>query len=191
MLRRTLLATYMDGFAVIIEVREETSSNSKSVSDKTSFSIFSASGQHSGWRDGAADSAEVLLKQLFSYLLGHVLCLCCSCLDASIAIKPVLERFQSVVITSGAPTHSLFSSLTRMMHESFTQTYTLRHAVSHRFVSETSELQPDHPPVPSHVHFSAVSAAALGHSVRHSHGQVDYCSYSKVLMSVWAVGVIR
>ena len=69
--RRTLLATYMDGFAVIIEVREETSSNSKSVSDKMSFAIFSASGQHSGWRDGAADSAEVLLKQLFSYSLGH------------------------------------------------------------------------------------------------------------------------
>ena len=25
----------------------------------------------------------------------------CSCLDASIAIRPVIERFQSVVITSG------------------------------------------------------------------------------------------
>jgi hypothetical protein len=42
------------------------------------------------------------------YLLTHVgvpadslLIPCCSCLDASLAMRPVFSRFQSVVITSG------------------------------------------------------------------------------------------
>ena len=38
-----------------------------------------------------------------------------SCMDASIAIKPVFDRFQSVVITSGVWYHSIFLWLTRFL----------------------------------------------------------------------------
>lgn len=36
-----------------------------------------------------------------SDMMGHSCTLHLSCMDASIAIRPVLQRFQSVIITSG------------------------------------------------------------------------------------------
>jgi DNA excision repair protein ERCC-2 len=44
---------------------------------------------------------EFLKNVLFVSLLIVMLILQLCCLDASLAIKPVFERFQSVVITSG------------------------------------------------------------------------------------------
>ena len=97
--------------------------------------------------------------------LLYMYVLLCSCLDASIAIKPVIERFQSVVITSGtnSSVHTYIHTYTAHSRDCFCGW--VRHAVSHRFVPEAAELQPGHPPVPSHVHFPALPSAALGHSV--------------------------
>lgn len=74
--KRTLLATYMDGFAVIIEVI---------VPSLSLQALVSMSLQPQG--SIVAGVTEPLIQL--------------SCLDASIAIRPVIERFQSVVITSG------------------------------------------------------------------------------------------
>jgi DNA excision repair protein ERCC-2 len=79
----TLVSTYSRGFSVIIEPYEVESSGPVQPADKT-------------------DKKQSIWQRKLKNVPGQGDCfLHLNCMDASVAIKPVLTRFQTLIITSG------------------------------------------------------------------------------------------
>ncbi|KAI6231022.1 General transcription and DNA repair factor IIH helicase subunit XPD [Aphelenchoides besseyi] len=82
----TLVSTYARGFSVIVEPGD----------------IFSDRDQKPEKTDGKkATSGKVVIRQRKHKASNNDCFIHLNCMDASVAIKPVLDRFQTVIITSG------------------------------------------------------------------------------------------
>ena len=87
----TLVSTYARGFSVIVEPGD----------------IFAApadrapGGDNQRGGNAQSTSSKVMLRQRKYKQSSHDCFIHLNCMDASVAIKPVLDRFQTVIITSG------------------------------------------------------------------------------------------
>jgi DNA excision repair protein ERCC-2 len=87
----TLVSTYARGFSVIIEPHDV----------QTTGTIASA-GDTKASAASKGDKKQAIRQRKFKNVPGQGDCFVhLNCMDASVAIKPVLDRFQTVIITSG------------------------------------------------------------------------------------------
>lgn len=86
----TLVSTYARGFSVIVEPGDIFASAADRVANVAA----------GGDRNGAA-SSKVMIRQRKHKHSSHDCFIHLNCMDASVAMKPVIDRFQTVVITSG------------------------------------------------------------------------------------------
>lgn len=88
----TLVSTYARGFSVIIEPHDVQAQGA----------LTGSGGDAAKAQQNQGDKKQTIRQRKFKNVPGQGDCFIhLNCMDASVAIKPVLERFQTVIITSG------------------------------------------------------------------------------------------
>lgn len=91
----TLVSTYARGFSVIVEPGDIFASAADRAPNGA------AGDNRKGGAQGASNTSKVMIRQRKHKHSSHDCFIHLNCMDASVAIKPVIDRFQTVIITSG------------------------------------------------------------------------------------------